>query len=57
MEIITSLFIYQEKNGDEKLIRGFVINNHKEFPLIDENGNARGKYGLVAYKEKATSNT
>ena len=40
------------KNKDEKIIRSFVINNHKEFPLIDENGNARGKYGLVTYKEK-----
>lgn len=43
------------KKGNEILIRGFLVDNDKMFPPLDSNGKLRGKYNLISYRNKNTT--
>ena len=43
------------QKGNERLIRGFLVDNDKMFPPLDSNGRLRGKLNFVSYREKGTT--
>ena len=40
------------EKGNEKLMRTVFVDNNKNFPIKDSNGEVRGKTGAVSYREK-----
>ena len=50
-----SVITLPRQKGNEKLMRGFWVDNDKKFPPLDKNGKPRGKYNLISYRDKGST--